>query len=326
MKIKNSTYLIFLSLFFFLCSNVWSQEVKAFAQLDTQKIRIGEQAKLTIFLSYPNELKSKIDWPDFEDTIIKQVEIISISKLKTSIPQKNQNNLIQQELELTITSFDSGYWAIPPFVFLVDKDSSKKIETQALLLEVNTVAVDTAETSIKDIKPPFEDPLSWKDYIPEIGIVLGILAVLIIAFILYKKLKKKKPIESKPKLKIAAHLLALQELESIKNKNLWQEGKLKEYYTSITDTLRTYLENRFGIHAMELTSDEIMQVMKSQVIDKISKEKLESVLKLADFVKFAKANPIDVENEMTMSQAIDFIKGTLREEVSVDENNTNNIT
>ena len=323
MKASRKTYFLFILGFLFSLPIYFAQEVKAFAQLDTQKIRIGEPVKLNLLLSLPSNLESKITWPQFADTITKEIEVISVSQLKTSKPNKTNPNLLQQELELTLTSFDSGYWAIPPFIFLVDKDSSQKIETQALLLEVNTVPTDTAETSVKDIKPPYEEPVNWREYLPEILITLAIIAGIILLIFLLRKLIKKKPKkEEQPKVKIAAHLLALKELEAIRNKKYWQEGKLKEYYTSITDTLRTYLENRFGIHAMELTTDEIMQIMKSQVIDSQSKEKLQSVLQLADTVKFAKANPIDIENEMTLTNAISFVKGTMREEPIQESNPT----
>jgi len=72
---------------------------------------------------------------------------------------------------------------------------------------------------------------------------------------------------------------------------------------------------------MELTSDEILKIMQSQVIDSLSKEKLRQILTLADYVKFAKVLPIDVENELALANAFDFVKGTLREEIVQAEPN-----
>lgn len=88
--------------------------------------------------------------------------------------------------------------------------------------------------------------------------------------------------------------------------------------------MRVYIEGRYNIAAMELTTDEIMTIMRSQVIDNLSKDKLRQVLSLADYVKFAKAQPIDVENELTLSNAFDFVKGTLREEITVENSQFNN--
>ena len=115
-------------------------------------------------------------------------------------------------------------------------------------------------------------------------------------------------------------------MEEIKNKKLWQEGKFKEYHTLISDALRAYIENRYGVAAMELTSDEIFKIMNSQVIDGISKEKLRQVLTLADYVKFAKVIPIDVENEMSLGNAFDFINGTKREDPINLKKDNNSVT
>ena len=105
-------------------------------------------------------------------------------------------------------------------------------------------------------------------------------------------------------------------LEKIKEEAIWKENKIKEYYSDITDTVRLYIEERFGINALELTSDEIIHVFKSQVVDSESKAKLYQILTLSDFVKFAKQIPIEAEHTLTLNNAFDFIKGTMREEQS----------
>jgi hypothetical protein len=209
-------------------------------------------------------------------------------------------------------------------VFIINKDTSKPLETDALLLAVYTLPVDTAEASIKDIKAPFDEPFDWHEYLPYIyGGAAALVAIIILTIILIKVFKKKPVVIEPPKPKIPAHIIALNALEEIRNRKLWQEGKYKEYHTLISDTLRAYIEDRYGVAAMELTSDEIFKIMNSQVIDGISKEKLRQILTLADYVKFAKVIPIDVENEMSLGNAFDFINGTKREEiVNPIENNS----
>jgi hypothetical protein len=145
---------------------------------------------------------------------------------------------------------------------------------------------------------------------------LAILAIAIIITIIVIKLNKKKPQETiieKPK--IPAHISALETLEKIKQEAIWKENKTKEYYSSIADTVRLYIEERFNINALELTSDEIIKIFKSQVIDSESKSKLTQILTLSDFVKFAKQIPIETEHTLTLNNAFDFVKGTMREEV-----------
>ncbi len=303
-------------------------QVEAFATMDTNKIRIGEQSKIDLYIKYNvKQKKLNIQWPVIGDTLRKEIDVVNVSKIDTTIPDKNKPDEILQHETITVTSADSGFWAIQPFVFVVNNDTSNLIKTDALLLAVYTLPVDTAEASIKDIKAPFDEPFDWHEYLPYIyGGVAALVVLIIIIIILIKVFKKKPVIIEPPKPKVPAHITALNALEEIKNKKLWQEGKFKEYHTLISDALRAYIENRYGVAAMELTSDEIFKIMNSQVIDGISKEKLRQVLTLADYVKFAKVIPIDVENEMSLGNAFDFINGTKREDPINLKKDNNSVT
>ena len=314
-KIYILAFFVFLLALSFI--KVSAQDITVHAVMDTSKIRIGEQTKIELFINHKTDQKDlKIQWPQLDDTLRKEIEVVDVSKIDTTIPDKNDPTSIQQHQSITITSFDSGYWAIQPFKFIINGDSSKPYETEPLLLEVHTVQVDTSEASIKDIKAPFEEPLDWHEFLPYIYWGLGILAVIVaLIIIVIVRLTRKKPKHIvPPPPSEPPHVTALRELERIKEQKLWQQGKMKEYYTSITDALRVYIEGRYKVHAMELTTDEIMTIMKSQVIDGMSKENLQQVLSLADYVKFAKAQPIDVENELVWNNAVAFVKGTMREE------------
>ena len=325
-NIQNFRYLIAFVFLLTINSSLFAQ-VEVFATMDTNKIRIGEQSKIDLYVKYNvSQKKLKIQWPLVGDTLRKEVEVVNVSKIDTTIPDKNKPEEIQQHQTITVTSVDSGFWALAPFRFIVNNDTAKPIETDALLLAVYTLPVDTAEKSIKDIKAPFDEPFDWREYLPYIyGSAVGLIILIIIIFILMKVFKKKPVIIEPPKPKVPAHITALAALENIKLKKLWQEGKFKEYHTLISDTLRAYIEERYGVAAMELTSDEIFKIMNSQVIDGISKEKLKQVLTLADYVKFAKVVPIDVENEMSLNNAFDFINGTKREDpMNLVENNSGN--
>ncbi|MGZ4071466.1 MAG: hypothetical protein ACXVPA_14680 [Bacteroidia bacterium] len=324
---KNSKYISLglLSLFLLLCSCVFSQSMQVSVMMDTNKIRIGEQTKIDLYIKYDVTQKNqRIQWPMIGDTLRKEVEVVNVSPIDTTIPDKNRPNEIQQHQAIIVTSVDSGFWAISPFEFVINNDTTKPLMTDALLLEVYPIPVDTAEASIRDIKAPFDEAFDWREYLPYAYGALAAVAILAVVIYLIRKFFGKKPqIIEPPKPSEPPHITALQNLENIRNRKLWQEGKYKEYHTLITDTLRMYIEGRYGIAAMELTSDEIFKVMKSQVIDPVSMEKLKQVLVLADYVKFAKAVPIDVENELSINSAFDFVNGTKREEV-VEEKKTEN--
>lgn len=296
--------------------NTLAQEIEVAAMMDTSKIRIGEHARIDLYVTHKTNGKNfKLQWPQISDTLRKEVEVVNVSKIDTTIPNKNRPGEVQEHQAITITSIDSGYWAIQPFAFYVNGDSTKPYYTQALLLEVQSVPVDTSEASIRDIKTTLNEPFDWRAYLPYVYWGLAALAIVtIIVLLIYRYGKKgEAPVkESRPK--VPPHVAALAALEQIRQKKLWQEGRYKEYHTLISDTIRTYIEGRYNVSAMELTSEEIFKVMNSQVIDSVSKEKLRRILTLADFVKFAKVVPIDVENELSLANAFDFVNGTKREE------------
>lgn len=315
-----------LILFTLLTSFAVKSQIEVHAVLDSSKIRIGEQTKLDIYLNYDASTQKNLEvlWPLIEDTLKKEIEVLNISKIDTTIPNKNKPNLIQQHIQLTITSFDSGAYFIPPFKFILNKDTANPLLTEPLHLVVNTVPIDTSLTKIKDIKAPFDEPFDWKWYLPYAYWGLAILAALILLIIVIRKLTKKKPqeiiIEEAPK--IPAHITALATLEKIKQEAIWKDNKIKDYYSSIADTVRLYIEERFKINALELTSDEILHVFKSQVVDSESKSKLHQILILSDFVKFAKQIPIEAEHTLTLNNAFDFVNGTKRDaEIVIDQPN-----
>jgi hypothetical protein len=320
MKLKKHILFIFT----ILTSFVVKSQVEVHAVLDSNSIRIGAQTKLDIYLKYDAKAQknTSITWPEIEDTLKKGIEVVNVTKIDTTIPDKNQPNIIQQHLQLTVTSFDSGVYYIVPFKFILNNDTANSILTEPLHLIVKTITTDTSLTKVKDIKAPYDEPFDWKWYLPEIYIGLAIIAAIIILIVVLKKLKKNKPeivIEEKPK--VPAHITALEELEKIKVEAVWKENKTKEYYTSIADTIRLYIEERFKINALELTSDEIIKIFKSQVVDTESKSKLNQILTLSDFVKFAKQIPIEAEHTLTLNNAFDFVRGTMREEEKEENKN-----
>ncbi len=325
-RIKNIFYVrdlrqtLFFSLLSFILILLSAQahaQVEVHAVLDSNKIRIGEQTRLDLYLSYDASTNKNlnIQWPQIEDTLRKEIEVLNITKIDTTIPDKSRPNFIQQHIQLLITSFDSGYYAIPPFEFVLNNDTSNKLLTEALLLEVNSVPTDTSAAKLKDIKAPFDEPFDWKWYLPYVYIALAILTAIIIIILIVRRIKKNKPVEVIPeKPKTPAHITAFAALEKIKEEGIWKDNKIKEYYSEITDTIRLYIEERFNINALELTSDEIIHVFKSQVVDSESKAKLYQILTLSDFVKFAKQIPIEAEHTLTLNNAFDFVKGTMRED------------
>jgi len=264
----------------------------AFAQtasLDTNSILIGEQINFSI----NNTISETEVWPTYEEFLVEGIEIIKQGKLDTN------KNIISQNF--IITSWDSGSYYIPPIVF------SATSKTQGLLLNVQTIILEEG-AELKDIKQPMEARIGWSDIWPWL---LGIVLLLLIAYILKKYVFTKKEalkIE-KPKVIIPADVIALKELITLEKAKIWQEGKIKEYHSSLSEIVRRYTEERFQFIALELTTDEIINELKSK-LKKEQIQNLETLLQRADLAKFAKSKPIESENTESMLLAKNFVKNT----------------
>lgn len=321
-KKSHITFFIFL-LFFLLFKISIGQKINISAALDSTKIRIGEQVKLDLYVSYSAKQNNlKIQWPNIADTITDKIEVISVSVIDTTSPDKSNPDIIQQHQQITISAYDSGYFAIPGFKFFINNDSSNAFYSQSLFLEVHTVPTDSSITKTKDIKPPFAEAFNWKWYSKYFywGFSFLVIIILIILITIYFTKKNKIVVLKSEKPKIPAHIIALQSLEKIKNEQIWKEEKTKEYYSSISDTIRLYIEERFKVNALESTTAEIMKAFRSQVVDKESKDKLQQLLMLSDLVKFAKQFPIISEHTFTLQNAFDFVNETKREEKTIIKN------
>jgi len=316
-KKRNIFFAFILSLLSIVYTPGYTQDITVTAKLDTNSIIIGQQAHIILNVEYnTNQGDLKITFPAINDTIIKQLEVVSKSKIEKFLPDSSDLNRMAQKQIITITSFDSGYYAIPPFKFSINNNTEKVYETEALLFSVITVNVDTTK-SIMDIKPPLEVPFSWKEYLPYVYQSLALLAVLgalIYLIITYLKNKKKKPIPKIEIPKTPVHVITLERLERLKEAKLWQQGKLKQYHSELSDIMRHYIEQRFYINAMEQVTDEIMHSFRKVDISEEIKMKLRGILFLSDLVKFAKEQPLPNENELSWTNAVDFVNTTKKEE------------
>ncbi len=319
-KIKTIKIAVFICLLSFGSIFQKLQAQEAFASLDTNQILIGEQLKLNVHLTMPEGFL--FSWPQWGDTLTSAVEILKKGKIDSAFVD-GQLKLHQQ---LLLTSFDTGYLAVPPIKFAYQKDgdtSLRFISTNPLLMEVLTVQVDTAQ-AIKDIKLPMGVPYTFREILPW---VLGGIGIIAIIFALIYYLRKRKTgkglFEAAPKPKLPPHIIALDELERLKHKKLWQAGQTKPYYTELTDIVRVYIEGRYNVAAIEMTSDEILEGISKFGINKEAITKIKDTLLLADLVKFAKAQPLPLENDSCLNNCVDFIQETKATKAEAIQENMN---
>lgn len=282
-----------------------AQQFTVSSQLDSASIQIGEQARLRLSVAQPTNLQVSI--PILSDTITKGIEIVEMVKADTI---SLSDSRIQVNYDYLITSFDSGFYFIPSYTYAAAGDT---LQTAPLGLSVTTVTVNPETDDVKAIKPIMDAPFYWSELFTWVGyFLLAFLVVSLIIFVLLKYvLKKKVPfIDETPQPVIPPHIVALEKLEEIKVQKIWQCGDIKVFYTQVTDVLRVYLEGRFGINAMELTSDEIMALVKKEPGLNEVRAALKDLLTLADLVKFAKMVPLENENERSLLTAFDVVDKT----------------
>ncbi|MBP1594019.1 MAG: putative conserved rane exported protein [Bacteroidetes bacterium] len=313
--LKSRKFLIALGcsmLFSFAPQKIAAQSVTVDATIDSLQIMIGEQA--TIQLQVSLDAKQKAVFPHFTDSLIKGIEVIEVAKPDTQYLNNNQRLLITQKY--IITSFDSALYYIPPFSIMVGKQVYK---SKSLALKVYSPKVDLAHPDqFFPQKGVMNPPFMWSDWA---GVIfLSILAIPLMFLIIYfiVRYRDNKPIIKHIKIepKLPPHQLAMKEIERIKTEKVWQKGRSKEYYTELTDTLRTYIQDRFGFNAMEMTSSEIID--KLMEVEAKDIRDLKELFLTADLVKFAKHDPMMNENDSNLLSAISFINET-KDEESLDK-------
>ncbi|MCD6355150.1 MAG: hypothetical protein J7L95_06340 [Prolixibacteraceae bacterium] len=298
-----------------------AQRIKATASLDSTKILLGDQVKLFLEIDHPKNIK--VDFPAVPDTILKRIEVLNRSGIDTFA---SENESFQKEIQsYLITCFDSGSYRIPPYWFKINMNGRMdSIPSNGVTLNVFSMAIDTTKGPA-DIKMPYDAPLTLKEVTPYILGVILIGAIIFLILYSINRKKKNKPLFSRPpKPKEPAHIIALRELDRIKDEKLWQAGKTKLFYSEVTDALRKYIEDRFEIKAMEQTTEETLSSFKyrNDLVNEKSFNNFRKILTLADLVKFAKYSPLPDDNNLTLVNAYFFVNETKKEVIKKPEEMT----
>lgn len=272
---------------------------------------IGKQATLRFKATVNQGDKYHFATPD--NPIMQGVEMIGTPKTDTL---NIKDGLVNLESRVMITSFDSGSYALPRFHALRIKadGSTDTLWYDGGNLEVTTIQIDTTSYKPFDVKDQMNYPFTVKEALPWAGIALVVIAV---AYLIYRVIKNKlnnRDMFGRPVVVDPPHIVALRQLEKIRNEKLWVSNQ-KQFYTDLTDALREYIENRYGIQAMEQTSAEILEDLSGVNMEpKIYKE-LAELLNVSDLVKFAKYTALEQECESSVPAAVRFVNSTYLQEV-----------
>ena len=288
-----------------------AQSVTVDATIDSLQILIGEQAHVKLEVSL--DADKRAIFPVIADTLVRGVEVLDVAKPDTQLLNDGRRALITQRY--TITSFDSALYYLPPLEVIVD---GQPYRSKALALKVYSPQVPLDPENPESFFPPktvMDPPFAWEDWYMFIVCVLLLAPFFLLGLYFLKRLRDNKPIIRKVKVepKLPPHQVAMREIERIKQEKPWQKGQPKEYYTELTDALRTYIKERFHFNALEMTSGEIIEKL-LETNDKKAIADLRELFQTADLVKFAKHNPLMNENDANLLSAIDFINETKEQE------------
>ena len=320
---------IFIVLFLFLgmLFSVQAQRVSVQATVQPSEILIGERALINLQVIAPKE--TEILFPVYQDSIVGGLEVLTMGNPDTTIT----DNVRTINMKYLVTSFDSTLYFIPsmPVSDGIDTIMSNsfglkvtapelKDSTLAYLEKLNTGqtdSIDFEQLQLNDIKPIQKLPFSWKDFLGLLWIPLIILLLLaIVGTIIYFIIRRnKKGYFFTPPPVLPPHVRAMNSLEKIKAEKIWQQERYKEFYTQLTDVLRRYMSERYGINSLEMTTDEILSKIRTKSEEDSVYENLKQVLIVADLVKFAKHKPFTNENDLSLMNAYFFVNQTKEEEL-----------
>jgi len=286
-----------------LSLHAFANEVET--RISPQKIEIGEHAELSFMLEIPPGT-TEIIFPLFNEKISDKIEIINYGEPDTL--QQREDKILQIRRWLTITSWESGFHPVEPheFGFVANRDTVF-FQSQPLLLEVTEFALEE-QAELKDIKDILKQPVTFREILPWLllALLLGLVSFFLTRYLKNRRKKKSEPVSIWEKPEIPAHLAAISSLEDLKAKKLWEQGYIKQYYIELTAIVRQYIEKRFEVDALEMTTPETLVAMQPK-LESSTWDQLKDLLESADLVKFAKFIPHENHHSDAMEISFDFV-------------------
>ncbi len=299
-------FLCFFCLLFLL--KTATAQVSGKAAVDSTHMFLGDQMRLRLELS----AQQGVVLEPLNLSVVSAdsvFEVLAESKWDTLGTAGNNLRLQKNLLFIAWDSGDQRLPAIPVVYKFAGKTDT--FFTREIPIEIELLKVDT---TLADIKPILKEPVKLQDFIWYILGAVG-LALLILLVLYLRKRKKEEPVPVPQVVELLPHELAIQQLEELERQQMWQSGQVKGYHSALTYIVREYLEKRYGIQALEQTTDEILAQLlhgskRQQDFDLSLAQKLGDVLQTADLVKFAKAEPTAEFHERAMAVARAFILET----------------
>lgn len=278
------------------------------ATLDSTTLFIGDQTDL--HLRATGEMGEQVTMPILDKELIPGVEIVDRTIVDTLTLKDGR---VQYDQYLTLTSFEDSLFYIAPLPFVSGDDT---VWSEGLTLNVvQPFEMDTTDMAITDIKGVYKAPIWWWGIFRWVLLALLLAGVGVAGYYLITYLQSRKREEEGNEVVTEplrpAEEVALEKLDAIKEKKIWQQGQVKEYHTQLTDVVREYIARRFEVSSVEQTSDETLRDIRPLLNErKDLYDQLRKMLTLADLVKFAKWSATPDENELSLRNAYTFVRET----------------
>lgn len=282
-----------------------AQTISVAVSTDTTVYQVGDYITLTIEARYDKSISIKL--PPVKDSIkvLDYIQTLPVDK-------KEVDGKIVEYYKFIFSKYDSAQVTIPSLniEYSEGKSGEKKfLATTPITITINKLQVNQQE-DIRDVKEPYTIPLPWWIILLVVVVTVGLA---IGGYYLYKYWKKRKEgkVELKPEVIIPPYDIALAKLDELGQKKLWQNGKVKEFHSEVTEIVREYFEKRFNFRALEMPSSEILPVLSYLEEGKVIVETADKFFSNADLVKFAKFEPMPHINDEMMTQAYEMVKLTI---------------
>ncbi len=305
----------FILILLFVTRAATAQTVTVTATTDSLEYLIGDFIHYDITVEAPEN--TEVFVPPFADSL-KQLTFLRKEKTEETKTAKG----IRRVFRYVLAGYDSLKAEIPSVPVVLKKQGGNGYDTlltNKVTLYVNKVKVDKKK-DIRDIKNVLTIPYDW---LTLVLIILAILLLIALAYFVYKKYfrKKESATERKTvKVVLPPHKIAYKKLNELEAEKLWQNGKIKEYHSRLTEIIREYFEKRFGFNSLEMTSGETLEELRKRGVSLETLQTAERFLSNADMVKFAKFQPMPTVNEEMMKEAYKIIDLTKPNENGDAEN------
>jgi hypothetical protein len=261
---------------------------KATATLKPERVETGDTFQLYIIVSGASAKPTRVDFVSWSDAFPLE------NMLAKSDWRKSGAQWIQH---FTLISFDSAQLELPPLTVL--QSSGEALITNQLSLQV----FPTRGTEMATMRDIHREPQNWTDYLEWAGLALGL-----VLLFWWWRARIKKPAVVPQVATVAAPTLsaadlALQKLDKLQTQQHWKKGLEKEHYAQLSLVLREYLENTHQIAALESTTRETTELLRSKNLSDNYLKVLQELLLAADLVKYAQSKPDSSQCEASITKA-----------------------